>query len=215
MCSKLVFCVLLVCFVGGVALCQTPANNPGERRLAVGTNIVYYNPDLSSFNSGFTRLEQNYGLSPWKDYKMYYLVLPNIVYILDENVEILFQAGGSLSERFRKDGTSSYTLWMVGGEGRYKPFSWKKYNSDLFVVIGAGVIGAKFHRSYAHDIGITEFGSNLFLTTGVTTTRDLTSRFAVSMDIRYMFVPSINFASLNNKLSLGSFLLGVGCTYGL
>lgn len=209
------FFVLLLCCSYSV-LSQTVSTDSVEHhRVDVGISVFYYHPNLSDLNKGFAQVEENSALSPWSDFNIYYLALPTVTYHFNRKNQIALQVGGSFMERTRSDNKSYYFLWMIGGEYRHVPIIWRKYSTELFVVVGAGAIGAKFHRSYDNNVGISEAATNFYANAGAGLSLNVTNRMSMNVDVRYLFVPKKQLNNLNSNLQLKSFIAGIGIFYSL
>ena len=209
------FFMLLLCCSYSVFSQTVSTDSVEHRRVEVGISVFYYHPNLSDFNKGYAQVEQNFALSTWSDFNIHYLTVPTVVYHLNRKTQIALQAGGSFMERTREDSKSYYFLWMVGGEYRYVPRHWPKYSTALYVAVGAGVVGAKFHRSYENNIEVNEFASNFYVNAGAGVSLDVTNRMSMNVDLRYLFVPKKQLSNLNSNLSLKSLIAGIGVFYSL
>jgi len=209
------FFMLLLCCSYSV-WSQTAATDSVEHhKVEVGISVFYYHPNLSDINKGFAQAEEKFALSPWNDFNIYYLALPTVVYYFNPRAQIALQAGGSFMEHIREDNKSYYFLWTIGGEFRLVPVTWRKYSTELYVAVGAGVVGVKFHRSYDNNIGLNEFASNFYADAGAGMSFHVTNRMSMNVDVRYLFVPKKQLSSLNSNLSLKSLMAGIGVFYSL
>jgi len=140
------------------------------------------------------------------------MVLPTVVYSLNSKTQIALLAGVSYVEHARGDDKSYYFLWMIGGEYRHIPltFSVLELPGRLCGVIGGGIIGAKFHRSYDNNIAINTSATNIYINGGASASIDVLTWMGVNVDLRYMFVPTKKFDTLKGDLSLKSVMAGIG-----
>jgi hypothetical protein len=216
--GKKKYCLLLLFCCCSLTFGQSTDSVSVTHKLEIGASLFYYHPNLDDFNKGFAKLEQDLKLSPlWSDFKISYLVLPTVVYHLNPKTQIALQVGGSYLERTSNDNKSYYFLWMIGGEYRHVPLSFSMMHvpADLSVSLGAGMVGAKFRRSYEGDVVIKEFTSNIYIHAGTTLSMDLTKRLGIHVDLRYLFIPTTKIDNLKSDLSLKSVMAGIGVYYSL
>ena len=208
-----VFLMLLVLSV--TAFGQMDENVPAPHRFEIGASAFYFHPGLKDFNGAMTNLEGKFGLPYWKDMNVYYLVLPSIAYRYDSRNVIGLQAGGSVAVRQRDDSRSYYAIWMAGAEYRHQPFAGLTPFGQLWVSAGVGGVIADFRRSYGDGIAIDALGRKIYFDFGVEFRHELTNRLSVGVDLRYLFVPTMNFGDIQTSLALKSFAAGGGIYYTL
>jgi hypothetical protein len=213
---KIKYCLLLLFCCSSLTFGQSTDSSSVAHKFEIGVSLFYYQPNLDEFNSGFSKLEQNLGLTPlWGDFKVSYLVIPAVIYHVNRKTQIALQVGGSYLKHTNEDLTSYAFIWMIGGEYRYIPlsFSIMRIPSHLSISLGAGTIGAKFHRAYEGNVAVNEFMSNVYIQGGTALSMDLTRRIGMHVDVRYMFVPKKKFDTVNSDLLLKSVMAGVGIFY--
>jgi|WetSurMetagenome_2_1015567.scaffolds.fasta_scaffold68045_2 hypothetical protein len=213
---KIKCCLLFLFCCSSLTFGQSTDSSSVAHKFEIGVSLFYYQPNLDEFNNGFSKLEQNLGLTPsWSNFKISYLVLPTIIYHVNRRNQMALQVGGSFLEQRNDDLTSYYFIWMIGGEYRYIPLSFSIMHlpSNLSMSLGAGMIGAKFHRAYKGNVAVNEFTSTFYVQGGTALSVDLTRRIGIHVDVRYMFVPKKKFETVNSDLLLKSVMAGVGIFY--
>ncbi|GEM_PF-3022221 len=216
--NKLIYVILLWTALSCIVFGQKVIIAPVVNQVSIGVDLYYYHPKIDELNSSFSHMESNLGLPGWKDFNISYLVIPRITYEIDQRSQVSIQSGASYFTRFWNENKSYYYLFFIGGEYRYLAFitpSSAKYPIELALSLGGGMLTSKFFRSYGQDRNIFAFGSKPYFDGGVALSYATIKQLNINLDLRYLFVPTMNYKNLSSEVKLSSLLFGIGVLYSL
>ncbi len=183
--------------------------------LSYGISGLYYHPTLTSVNAQYTTMESQIGVPPGSDFRMYYLLLPTVRYVLPSMHEILVELGGSYGLWKQERRRSVYRIYLADVQGRYRLISTANPATSLFVSVGAGWYMVNFSRTYGNNVGISFLRDTWFAQVGPVLRVAFSPKFGLEGDVRYIFVPKLKFDNPAFDLKMSSLGAGLGFVFTL
>jgi hypothetical protein len=177
--------------------------------LSVGARFSYYGPKMDNLNTAFGALEDTIGLGRAPDFKFFYLGVANVRYAITPEHSVGVEFGMSLRKSTLAQSESIERVYTVGAQYYYSIRNRRTDFYGLDAGAGAGLLVANFERNYdSQRIALLKKSvtANASVVGWVSPIRPL----SLELEVRYMFVPSIDVDYPQSTIKMSSIVVGAG-----